>query len=292
MIVALIIAGLVALFLAAVYRFGVRRLIAPRFARTNETPAGHGLAYEDVHFTTADGLRLHGWFVPAEQPRGTVVFCHGHAGTPAPDLVYVPAFRARGYNVLLFDFRAHGQSEGRTTSLGYFERRDLEAAIGYLESRGIHRVGLLGFSMGAAVAMSTAPDSPAVAAVVADCGFAELWHVAARGALDFGVPHALAGAIGWLIVLMASLRLGAPLWTADPIRHVAKIAPRPLLIIQGGRDVFVPTHAARRLFDAAGEPKELWIVFEAQHRAVDRVVPGAYYERVLGFFDRWLGDDA
>ncbi|HOG48119.1 MAG TPA: alpha/beta hydrolase [Anaerolineae bacterium] len=277
-------------FLAAAYRLGVRRLIAPRFARSRETPADHGLPYEDVHFATCDGLRLHGWFVPAEAPRGTIIFCHGHGGTPAHDLSYVPALRARGYNVLLFDFRAHGQSEGRFTSLGYFERRDLLAAIGYLEGRGIRRVGLLGFSMGAAVAMATAPDAPAVAAVVADCGFAELWHAAARGALEWGVPYPLAGAIGWLIVLLASLRLRAPLWTADPIRRVAKIAPRPLLIIQGGRDVFVPTHAARRLFDAAGEPKELWIVFEAKHRAVDRVLPGAYDERVLGFFDRWMRD--
>jgi len=291
MIATLLVLALLILILAlvvATWQLGVRRLISPPFARSSATPADYGLPYEDIRFAASDGLRLHGWFVPAPSPRGTIIFCHGHGGTPAPDLQYVPTFRAHGYSVFLFDFRAHGQSEGRFTTLGYFERRDLLGAIAYLEKRGIARVGLLGFSMGAAVAMSTAPESPAVAAVVADCGFAELWHAAARGALEAGVPHWLAGGIGWLIVLLASLRLRAPLWLADPIRHVGRISPRALLIIQGGHDVFVPTEAARRLFAAAGEPKELWLVFEARHRAIDRVDPDAYYARVLGFFDRYL----
>ncbi len=117
-----------------------------------------------MQFVTRDGPRLHGWFVPA--PRGTVILCHGDSGTPAPDLQYVPGFRERGYNVLLLDSRAHGQSEGRFTSLQYLERRDLAAAVRYLEGRGIGRVGLLGFSMGAAASMSGAGDLPQVVAIV------------------------------------------------------------------------------------------------------------------------------
>ncbi|MDI7275356.1 MAG: alpha/beta fold hydrolase [Anaerolineae bacterium] len=276
--------------LAALYLYGVRRLIFPAFERSTVTPADHGLPFEDVWFGTSDGLRLHGWLVPAGRPRGTVIFLHGHGGTPAPDLVYVPAFRERGFTVLLLEFRAHGQSEGRFTSVGYFERRDLAAAVRFLEARGVRRVGLLGFSMGAVVAMAGAGDLPAVAAVVADCGFAELSSAAAFGARARGIPPFLTGIVGRLIVLVASLRLGAPLWAADPIRNVGRISPRPLLIIQAGRDEYVPVSDARRLFAAAGEPKELWIEPEAQHRGVDQVVGERYLERVLGFFERWLGE--
>ena len=285
----LLIAAFVAALLAATYRAGVRALIAPEFERSSITPADHGLPYEDVWFTSSDGLRLHGWLVPAPTPRGTVIFCHGHGGSPAPDLCYVPAFRDRGLSVLLIDFRGHGQSEGRFTSLGYYERRDLLGAIACLQERGIHRVGVLGFSMGAAVAMSTAPDAPAVAAVVADCGFAELWRTVAAGARDRGIPRALAGPTGRLVVGLASLRLGAPLWRADPIRHVARVSPRPLLIIQGGADPYVPASEAKRLFAAAGDPKELWLVPEAGHRAVDQIQPEAYHARVVGFFEKELG---
>ena len=286
----LVVLALILALAVAIYRFGVRELIAPRFDRTTTTPADLCLPYEDVWFTTSDGLRLHGWYVPAAQPRGTVIFLHGHGGTPAPDLVYVPAFRERGFSVLLFDFRAHGQSEGRFTSIGYFERRDLAAAVRFLEERGVRRVGLLGFSMGAVVAMAAAGDLPNVAAVVADCGFAELQSVVAFGARARGVPAFLSGIVGWLVVLLASLRLGAPLWTSDPIRHVGRISPRPLLLIQAGRDAYVPAGDALRLYAAAGEPKELWSVPEAEHRAVDRVRKEEYMERVLGFFDRRLGN--
>lgn len=280
------LALLTIVFLLAVYRVGVRQLIAPRFDRPSATPADLGLPCEEVYLTTADGRRLHAWFVPAADPRGTVIFLHGHSGTPAPDLQYVPAFRARGYNVFLPTFRAHGNSDGHLTSVGYYERRDLAAAVEHLAGRGIHRVGLLGFSMGAAVAMSAAGDLPGVTGVVADCGFAELWQAAAAGARDRGLSAPVAAAVGRLIVLLASLRLRAPLWAADPIRHVGRISPRPLLIIQGGRDAYVPATEAQRLYAAAGEPKELWLVPEAEHRAVDQVEPEAYYERVLGFFDR------
>jgi len=71
---------------------------------------------------------------------------------------------------------------------------------------------------------------------------------------------------------------------------VGRLSPRPLLIIQGGRDVYILPSEAQRLYAAAGEPKELWLVPEAGHRAVDQVDPEGYYARVLGFFDRWVGN--
>jgi dipeptidyl aminopeptidase/acylaminoacyl peptidase len=205
-----------------------------------------------------------------------------------PDVKYAPAFHERGYNVLMFDFRGHGRSEGQRVSMGSYERQDLLGAVDYLQSRGIDRVGVLGFSMGGAVAMATAPHSEAIRAVISDGGFACLSGTIAAGVRDQGLPSFLASLAGHLIVGLMGLRLGCSLSEADPIRWVDKIAPRALFIIQGALDPFVTVEEARQLYAAADQPKEIWIVPEAGHRQADRHHPEEYRHRVLAFFDQWL----
>jgi fermentation-respiration switch protein FrsA (DUF1100 family) len=172
--------------------------------------------------------------------------------------------------------------------MGYFERRDLLGAIDYLARRGIDRVGVIGFSMGAVVAISTAPHSEAIRAVVADSGFARLRPAIARGAQERGIPAWLAEPLSYLVLWVAILRLRANLAEAEPLRWVAKIAPRPLLIIHGGRDWYIPVAEIERLYAAAGEPKELCLVPEAEHRQIDQHCPDEYKAKVLDFFDHWL----
>lgn len=287
------IALLVALAAAAlgagwIVNVAVNRLTRPARNVAGGTPADYGLPYDRVAFTSRDGIVLRGWFVAAPAPRATLVFCHGHAGSKAPDLQYVPWLRERGYNVLLFDFRAHGESDGKATSLVYQEREDLLAAIAYLRGRGIPQVGLMGFSMGAAVALATAPLSDAVRAVIADSGFAELRTIVRNGLENADMPRFLAEPLSSLILWTAGHRLGCPLPESDPLCRVGRIAPRPLLIIHGGQDRDVPVSEAYRLYQAAAEPKELWVVGTATHRNADQVCPQEYVNRVLAFFDRWL----
>lgn len=254
------------------------------------SPADHGLQYEDVTFTTEDGIPLRGWLIPAQDARRAVIFLHGHAGSMDPDVKYAPWFHERGISVLMFDFRGHGRSGGPHVSMGYFERRDLLAAEKFLVGRGYDRIGVLGFSMGGAVAISGAPLAQNIRAVAADGSFVWLRDAICEGMRERGVPATVAKPLARLAVRVAGWRLGADLEKADPGLWAGKIAPRALLLIHGERDPYTSTEEVRAMFASAGEPKELWIVPEAGHRNVDEVEPEAYKERVLGFFERYLAD--
>jgi len=280
--------AVVILIAGAIGLYGSQQMIKRRTPDVRTDPTDYGLSHEEVAFQSRDGLTLRGWFIPADEPRGTIVFCHGHAGSMDPDIEYAPAFHANGYNVLMFDLRGHGRSEGQRVSMGYHERLDLLGAVDYLRSRGIDRVGVLGFSMGGAVAISTAPQSEAIRAVVSDGGFAQLGNAIASALRERGLPSWGAALVGTLIICLASLRLGSWLPRADPTRWVDRITPRALLIIHGGLDRYVSLTEVQKLYAKAGEPKELWVVPEAGHRMVNGQRPDEYRARLLAFFERWL----
>ncbi len=268
---------------------GSSQLIARRTPDEATSPADYGLAYEDVSFPSRDGVTLRGWFIPAEPARGCVIFCHGHNGSMDPDVVYAPWFHQAGFHVLMFNFRAHGHSEGERVSMGYWERHDLLSAVDYLQGRGIAQIGVLGFSMGGAVGLTAAAQSESIRAVVSDGGFARLESTLVGWSRERGnVPHWLARLLARLIITVAGWRLGVRLAEADPIRWVGHIAPRPVLLIYGDRDPYVPIADVEALYAAAGEPKELWRVAEAGHREVDECRSTEYRERVVGFFVRYL----
>src|SRR5512146_232173 len=131
--------------------FGYRSARPRRSFGSGEPPEG---AFEPVLFPSSDGLQLSGWFFSAGNPGPGVVLCHGFQTGRREGLALALSLRERGHNVLVFDFRAHGESEGRWSSCGLLETRDLEGAVRYLRSQtGLRsgRIGVLGFSMGAAV---------------------------------------------------------------------------------------------------------------------------------------------
>ncbi|MBI4789553.1 MAG: alpha/beta fold hydrolase [Chloroflexi bacterium] len=285
----LVQSGVILLIIVMLHRAwrAAGQLIYPARRSAGSTPATYGLTAEAISFRTHDGLTLRGWWVPTSFPaKGTVVFSHGYAGDCSPDLVYVPLFNRAGYNICLFDYRGHGASDGRFTSLVYFERRDLLAALDFLRARGIERVGLMGFSMGGAIALAVAAQSPMVVGVVSDCSFGAIHRIIANAARQRGAPEPFATVIGWLVELMASVRLRANLFSADPIHSIARIAPRPVLIMHGEADEAIPCSQARQLFETARQPKELWLVPHAGHRRIEDVAPAEYRQRVIEFFDR------
>ena len=289
---------------AIVFR-GASQLICPPEPDPEGSPSDYGLPYLEVIFPSRDGLRLHGWFIPSERSplpsladddwsggsKGTVIFCHGRFGSKDPDLKYAPFFRQAGYNTFLFDFRGHGRSEGRYSSFGYHERLDLLGAIDLLQSKGISRFGVLGFSLGGAVGIATAAQCEAIVAVVSDGGFTELRKVVEAGSRKKGFPALLAALVVPLILWIAGRRLGCDLSEADPRRWVDKITPRALFLIHGVEDPYISIEDVRRLYEAAGEAKELWIVAGAGHRQADEVQPTEYRRRLLGFFDRYLASE-
>jgi alpha-beta hydrolase superfamily lysophospholipase len=261
------------------------RPFLPEWDGAPATPADLGLAYEDVRFTTDDGVTLSGWLVPAgRETRTAVVVLHGFGGHRLPELAaFVPWLQDR-HHVLQFDFRGHGESGPGHTTLGQHERHDVAAAVRFLESRGLGPIALFGISMGAATAINSAPDLP-VAAVVADAPFAELQHPIASRMREAGYP--LAGLGARAVVLGAALRARTRL--PDPIRAVGRISPRALLLIAPQGDQLISWHQSEKLLAAAGEPKELYVVPGAAHAEAYAVDPEAYRSRVLGFLERHLG---
>ena len=271
--------------LAIIVWSGAQELFYPPHVSPQASPQDYGLTAEAVSFQNHAGQTLRGWFIPTSNAKGTIVFAHGYAADCTPDLIYAPLFFRAGYNSLFFDFHGHGASDGNSTSLVYYERNDLLCALDFLRSRGITLVGLVGFSMGGAIAIATAPLSPMVVGVISDCTFAKLEIVVESVAIKRGYPHWLAIIIGWLVVVVASIRLRANLFSANPVDWVDKISPRPVLIMHGDQDTDAPVQAAHLLFNAAREPKQLWIVPNATHRKIEEVAREEYRKRIVDFFD-------
>jgi dipeptidyl aminopeptidase/acylaminoacyl peptidase len=248
------------------------------------TPTELGLPHEEVRFTTDDGVTLDGWLIPAARDtRAAVILLHGFSWHRVPWLsLFVPWLRER-YHVLQFDFRGHGASDPAATTLGSAERRDVAAAVRLLEGRGLGPIALYGISMGGATAILAAPDLP-VAAVVADAAYADIRHPIANRMREARLP--LPGLGSWLVVAGAALRARTRL--ISPIDRVAEVAPRGLLLIAPRADQLVSWHQSESLFEAAGDPKDLYVVDGAAHGEA-RVVGGdAYVSRVLDFLERHL----
>ncbi len=287
-----LVGALAGLYLLYVGTRGSRLLIqpdvrpfVPDWEGAPSTPADLGLAYEDVRFTTDDGVTLSGWLIPAgRETRTAVVVLHGFGGHRLPELAaFVPWLQER-HHVLQFDFRGHGESDPGWVTLGSHERRDVAAAVRFVESRGLGPIALFGISMGAATAIVSAPDLP-VAAVIADAAFAELHHPIANRMRHAGYPFPEVGSRA--IVAGATLRTRSRL--PDPIRAVGRIAPRALLLIAPQADELISWHQSDRLYEAAKEPKELVVVPGAGHAEAYAVGPEAYRSRVLAFLEQHLG---
>ncbi|MDN5696927.1 MAG: alpha/beta fold hydrolase [Rubrobacter sp.] len=259
-------------------RVTVPALVEERYV----TPWELGLRYEEILFHTSDGLALRGWWMAREGAARTIVTLAGHNGAKHHTVGIASALWARGANVLLFDNRARGESEGETTSLGYFEQLDAAAAVEYALSRSESPLGLFGFSMGGAVALMTAARDERVGAVVADSAFASQ-----RGLLGSKLRGVM-GPLSPLAIRLMQRILPYELQAVAPIREVAEIAPRGCMFVHGDADETTDPNDSRALYAAASEPKGLWILPGAGHCGayfVDRV---RYVERVSAFLEERL----
>ena len=286
-----ILLGVVLLFVALSFVLVYVNTHPPRY-QLHIPPSDYHVPYETVSFTTRDGVLLKGWVVKPERlltKTPAIIICHG-VGANKSDFTELAVFLSkRGYVVLLFDFRAHGESEGNRTSLGYREQKDIVAALDLLKTRpeiDVKRIGIYGFSMGGSAAILAAAQTNAFRAVVVDSAFTSLRDQAHDAITGFyrlpSFPFLPLAIMGYQLYFQTSVD------NISPVSVIAKIAPTPVLIIAGEGDALIPADNGRRLFSAAKEPKELWIIPNADHGATMVAAGSAYEERVGEFFDRNL----
>jgi uncharacterized protein len=239
-----------------------------------------------------DGVRIAGWYVPAATGAATaptVVLTHANGRSKSEMLSWAEPLHA-GYNLVMFDFRNHGQSSGDVTTLGVREVRDLQAVLDWLEQRkSPSSIAVLGVSMGGATAINEAADDDRVSAVILDSTHATLASALQAQLESRGFPLALPGS--WAILLGGLLRTGEDLSLADPVQAMARIGERPVLIVAAGRDDGVGPHDAAELMRAAqdaGASVELETCPTAVHGESITACSEVYAGWLLGFLQRSL----
>jgi pimeloyl-ACP methyl ester carboxylesterase len=278
------LAGIVAL----IGEYGHRQITHAHRNDFRDDPDRWGMApVEEIDLIARDGVRLHSWLFRAHGATAAEVILHGHGGNKHTTLPLARMLYPE-YTVLLLDHRGHGESDGARTTIGYEERLDVHAAVDLLEERGLGPVGIFGMSMGGATAILAAAEDPRIVAVVADSAFARLRWAVQQSAVLRGYPSLISPGIAFLGCLTTALHLRHRMRAFDPVEVIARIAPRPLLLMHGIDDEVIPVASAHALFARAGEPKDLWLVDGMKHcQALD-----ALYEdsraHVRTFFDRWL----
>lgn len=255
-------------------------------------PEQFGLRYEKIAFKTRDGLELRGWFIPSTTGDArTLLMCHGW-GDNKGELLKQTYFLNEngGFNLMYFDFRSHGESEGEITTIGGLETIDFDAAIEWLRKAKPEfagSVGVFGLSMGAAVAVASLPKHPDLRCAVVESPFSDYRTVIRRwGWNNLKVPYYPLVA---LTLRILRSRVNDPeIDRFNPVEAAPKIAPRPLLVIGGEYDRLMTPEDVKKVFDAAREPKQLWMVPGAWHAKCREAAGMEYDTRVIGFFSRNL----
>lgn len=256
-----------------------RSILYPsRTLPTGDSLSDQKIPFKKVKLTTRDGLELSAWYTPP-QNGAVILVAHGYNDN-RPENIYA-MFTWHGYGVLAWDFRAHGESEGELSTLGYYERMDVEAALEFaLAQEGVEHVGAWGGSMGGATVILVAADHPEIVAVVADSAFPSLENV-----LRLNMPVKF---FQPFVMFWGEYLSGAEIDDVRPVDVIGEISPRPVFIIDGWEGSAVVMNSPYVLFEAAQEPKQLWVEDGVPHLGMLGNDPKAYENKVIEFFDVYL----
>ena len=236
------------------------------------------IPFKKVTLTTKDGIDLAAWYTPPKNG-AVILVAHGYNDNRPENIYAMLAWN--GYGVLAWDFRAHGESGGDISTLGYYEQLDVEAALDYaLAQEGVEHVGAWGGSMGASTILLTASKRNEIEAIVSDSGFASLEDVVrASMPYDFLFP---------LVVASGEYQTGANIQEISPVSQISKISPRAVFIIDGWDGTSKETSFPYRLYDAANEPKAIWTEPSIPHLGMFASNSKKYQKQVINFFNQYL----
>jgi uncharacterized protein len=247
-----------------------------------DLPVGKlGLRLHDISIEMGDGTRVAGWSLPSNNG-AVIIFIHGSTGSRKELLPVALNLNKHGYGAILLDMPGHGESGGRA-DWGISSQVAVERAIDLaLKGDGVRHVAIFGFSMGTYIAVEVAARDRRVAALVLLGAFTNL---ADQIRYQFRSHVPFLNEINVLVARMVGVD-GNAIRTLDLLEASAS---RPILIIAGTADGLIPVSMPQALFQAAHEPKELWLVEGANHLNVrDTADPAIFDQRVSIFLDRAL----
>ena len=249
-------------------------------------PSAVGLETQDVEFKSDDGISLGGWWNVGEAGKPVIIFVHGLNRTRREHLERAAEAHKRGYGVVLFDLRNHGESGRAYTTLGVMESHDVCAARNFLKKEAPGRPQILwGVSLGASTSLLAEQRCPGSAAIISDSSFLSFSEtIKHHFKLVFHLPSF---PIANMIIGLTCWRMGFSAQDGDVEASVAALHDIPILFIAGGADVRMPPELAKRLASRASSPaKELLVVPGAAHGQAFAHDRETYLRTVFGFLDR------
>ncbi|WP_461865528.1 alpha/beta hydrolase [Thermococcus sp.] len=250
---------------------------------------GYGYEYEELWIRTKDGLRLHAWWIDQGNEK-TIIPLHGYTASKWEEIYMKPTLEILlkgGYNVLVFDFRAHGKSEGKYTTIGDKELIDVLSAVDWIrenKSAKAQKIGLIGFSMGAIVTIRALAEDERICCGIADSPPIYMDRTGARGLKYFAkLPI-------WLYSIVKPITLWISRGKIINIIEYANKIKKPLLLIAGKKDPLVMIKEVEEFYKKnkkINPEVNLW-VSEAAHVRTINISRDCYETHVLEFFGKML----
>ncbi len=259
-----------------------KRKAIPVFS-SNIVPDNRNISFKDIK----DEITLKGWFFEVKGSNKTLILAHGYRQNRLQygenTLPLIKSLLNQGYNVLTFDFRNCGESEGNLTTVGIHEKDDLLGAIRYAKTLGSKQIVLMGFSMGAAVSIVAGAQSKDVNAVIADSPFSDMEEYLDKSLSAWSkLPS-----FPFNQTTFASMKilLGVNPKEFSPRDVVANIAPRPLFLIHSKDDTYIPVENSHELLKAAGSSATLWETEGVNHVESYTKLTDQYLQKVTEFLN-------
>lgn len=248
-------------------------------------PIPSTLVGEEVIFSSGTGNTLSGWLIKGREDFGGVLLMHGVRSNRRQMIDRAVLFSQIGYTVLLFDFQAHGESQGERITFGHLESMDAEAAFTFLKQQiDVKKIGVIGISLGGAAAI-LGDVSNRAEVLVLEAVYPTL-HEAVNNRVSMRLGM-LSRFLTPLLMAQVEPRLGFNPYKLSPVGQLPAINT-PLLIIAGTEDRHTTLSQSERMFNEAAEPKQFWAVEGAGHEDYFKYSPVEYREKILALFEQYL----
>jgi esterase/lipase len=238
-----------------------------------------------VSFFSKSGSQLSGWLLEAKQGKGGILLLHGVKSNRLQMLNRAKFLQQAGYDVLLFDFQAHGESRGEQITFGYLESLDANTAYEYLADRVCNpSIGVIGVSLGG-VSVLLGDVSKKAKVLILESVYPTIKEaISDRFKIYFG---SFGSYLTPLLTLQIKPRLGIGIEKLRPIDHVKNIEGAVMFVI-GSKDRHSTVLESKQMYLQAKEPKELWIIDGAGHANFDKFLGEEYNRKILNFLEEWM----